>query len=72
MKIISIFLFFANILFAGKTTDSSGNSVYTFEVENASMVDSYFNIFNTIASFFQSNDYLELLKIVFLIITFWK
>ncbi len=53
--------------YAGKITDSSGNMVYSFLVDNPSMVDAYFNIFNAMAQFFQSNDYLELLKVVFLL-----
>ncbi len=65
-KLLLIFLLLTNI-YANKTTDSSGNLVYIFDVENGSMVDTYFNIFNTIAQFFQSPDYLELLKIVFLV-----
>ena len=60
------FLFSLNA-YAGKMVDSSGNSVYAFIVDNPSMVDAYFNIFNAMASFFQSNDYLELLKVVFLL-----
>ncbi len=60
------FLFSLNA-YAGKSTDSSGNLVYSFLVDNPSMVDAYFNIFNAMAMFFQSNDYLELLKTVFLL-----
>ncbi len=65
-KLILLFLIITNI-FAGKIEDSSGNLVYSFIVENGTMVDTYFNIFHTIASMFQSNDYLEILKISFLL-----
>lgn len=40
---------------------------YQFVVENTTMVDTYFNIFNAIASLFQSDSYIDLLRLVFLI-----
>lgn len=40
---------------------------YNFVVENTAMVDTYFNIFNAIASLFKSEDYVELLRLVFLL-----
>lgn len=39
---------------------------YTFVVENTTMVNSYFNIFNALASIFASQDYLDLLQLAFL------
>ncbi len=40
---------------------------YYFEVENSTMVEAYYNVFNAIAAIFNSNDYLDLLRFVFLI-----
>lgn len=40
---------------------------FEFVVENQTLIDPYFNIFNTIASFFSDPTYLEILKIAFLL-----
>ena len=40
---------------------------FEFIVENQTLIDPYFNIFNTIASFFSDPTYLEILKIAFLL-----
>lgn len=40
---------------------------FQFVVENSTMVEAYFNLFNSIAALFQSNDYLDLLRLAFLI-----
>ena len=40
---------------------------FEFVVENQTLIDPYFNIFNTIASFFNDPTYLEILKIAFLL-----
>lgn len=45
---------------------SIASADYTFYVENSDMVDSYFNIFNAIAMLFQSDSYIDLLRLVFL------
>ncbi len=46
--------------------ESMASAAYTFIVENSEMVDSYFNIFNAMAMLFQSNSYMDLLRLVFL------
>ncbi|KAB7889564.1 conjugal transfer protein TraG N-terminal domain-containing protein [Poseidonibacter ostreae] len=56
-KIILILLFMCSFAFAD----------YTFQVENTTMVDAYYNIFNAIAALFQSQDYIDLLRLVFLL-----
>jgi len=65
-KFLILILFISTSLFA-TATDSSGNTVYIFEVGNPTMVDAYFNIFNSLASMFQSEKYLSILKLVFLL-----
>ncbi|MCT7471401.1 conjugal transfer protein TraG N-terminal domain-containing protein [Aliarcobacter cryaerophilus] len=40
---------------------------YYFEVENSTMVEAYYNVFNAIAAIFNSDDYVDLLRFVFLI-----
>ena len=40
---------------------------FEFIVENATLIEPYFNIFNTIAAFFSDATYLEILKIAFLL-----
>jgi len=65
-KILLLLIFISSSLFA-TATDSSGNTVYIFEVGNPTMVDAYFNIFNSLAALFQSEKYLSILKLVFLL-----
>lgn len=60
MKIKSIFL----ILFL---IPSLAMADYYFTVENTTMVDTYFNIFNAIASLFKNDSYIELLRLIFLL-----
>lgn len=57
MKIFISLLLYSS-LFAADT--------YNFVVENATMVDIYWNIFNAISSIFNNNGYLQLLKLIFL------
>jgi hypothetical protein len=40
---------------------------YTFYVENSTMVDAYFNVFNAIGALFSSDDYVDLLRFAFLV-----
>lgn len=40
---------------------------YQFIVENSTMVDTYFNIFNAISAIFSSDDYIDLLRLAFLL-----
>ena len=70
MKKILILLFLSASLFASAPVVvpvTSPVENFTFLVDNATMVDAYFNIFNAMASLFQSSDYLQLLKLVFLL-----
>lgn len=70
MKKILILLFLSASLFASAPVVvpvTSPVENFTFLVDNATMVDAYFNIFNAMASLFQSADYLQLLKLVFLL-----
>jgi hypothetical protein len=52
-----IFLMFPTLMLAD----------YTFIVENQAMVESYFNIFNAISALLSSEDYLDLLRLTFLL-----
>lgn len=57
-----LLIFFVLLLDLSAVEQSS----YTFIVDNPTMVDAYFNIFNSMAGMFNSSSYLELLKLVFL------
>ncbi|MCI4443942.1 MAG: conjugal transfer protein TraG N-terminal domain-containing protein [Lentimicrobium sp.] len=59
---ILLLLFLTDNLFAIGQVEN-----FTFIVDNPTMVDAYFNIFNSMAALFQSADYLQLLKLVFLL-----
>jgi conjugal transfer mating pair stabilization protein TraG len=63
MKFIVLILSFASLMFAGPIQQTD---VYPFIVDNATMVDAYWNIFNAIASLFNNPDYINLLRLVFL------
>ena len=56
-KILMILLFMCSAAFAD----------YTFYVENSTMVDAYYNIFNAIGALFSSDDYVDLLRFAFLV-----
>lgn len=56
-KILLVMLFMCSFAFAD----------YQFVVENSTMVNTYFNIFNAISAIFQSDNYLDLLRLVFLL-----
>ena len=56
-KIVLLMLFISSLAFAD----------YTFEVENSTMVEAYYNIFNAISAIFQNGEYLDLLRLVFLL-----
>ena len=45
----------------------TGDTVYEFQVDNPTMVDAYWNIFNAMAALFSNEEYLSLLKLVFLV-----
>lgn len=60
-KILLIMLAFTVSMFAAGTQD-----YYNFVVDNPTMVDAYFNIFNAMAGMFNSESYNNLLKLVFL------
>jgi len=56
--LISFFLSLANLY---------ANDIYPFDVHNNTMVNFYFDVFNGISSIFKSQNYVELLKLVFLV-----
>lgn len=59
-NIIILMLFLASSVFASEND-------YFFVVENATMVDAYFNVFNAMASIFSSDSYYDILKLAFLV-----
>lgn len=62
MKKIFLFLFIPFIMVFGADTQD----YYGFVVDNPTMIDAYFNIFNAMAGMFNSTAYNNLLKLVFL------
>lgn len=57
-KIILILMFITSAVFADD---------YQFVVENSTMVDVYFNLFNAIGAMFRNDGYVEMLRFVFLV-----
>lgn len=58
-KIVLVLLFMCSFAFASED--------FIFVVENTAMVDAYFNIFNAISALFSNDDYIDLLRLVFLL-----
>lgn len=58
LKILLLLILFPALMFAED---------YEFVVENSTMVDVYFNIFNAIAAMLQNDSYISLLKLTFLL-----
>lgn len=55
------------LLLIGLVSFSFAAEQYEFIVENSAMADAYFNIFNAISAMFNSNDYINLLRLTFLL-----
>ena len=55
------------LLLIGLISFSVASDQYEFVVENSSMVDAYFNIFNAIGAMLQNDSYLDLLRLTFLV-----
>ena len=55
------------LIFLSLTSLAFGADSYEFMVDSPTMVEVYWSIFNAMAALFQSPQYLEILKIVFLL-----
>lgn len=63
MKLIIIIL---ALMLSALGVSAAEQDYYTFTVDNPTMVDTYFNIFNAMSGLFNSSGYTQLLKLVFL------